>query len=213
MNETQLIKRTFIGRQLSDDEIEIALNNSNFTMKQFDKGNFLHLEDEECISLEILLVGDIVSMHIDEYGTVRIIHIYEYNEIVGGNILFGTSPKYPLSFFAKSQGVLLQINKTFLFDLFIKRPNILRQFLTLTADRAISLIKLAKRKPLRSSIMEYLHAQSLFQNSSAIILPISKSELAARFGVQRTSVSREFSRMEKDGLIKIYNIRTIEIVK
>lgn len=61
--------------------------------------------------------------------------------------------------------------------------------------------------------MEFLNAQSLFQNSTIITLPISKTELANRFGVQRTSVSREFSRMEKKGLIKLYNNKTIEIVK
>ena len=59
--------------------------------------------------------------------------------------------------------------------------------------------------------MEYLYSQSLFQGSSIITLPISKTELANRFGVQRTSVSREFSRMERDGLIKLNN-KAIEIL-
>jgi len=73
-------------------------------------------------------------------------------------------------------------------------------------------IKSGKQKPLRSLITEYLHFQSLLQNSATVTLPISKSELAATFGVQRTSVSREFSRMEKDGIISISdNKKTIKI--
>ncbi|MPN04975.1 hypothetical protein SDC9_152224 [bioreactor metagenome] len=87
----------------------------------------------------------------------------------------------------------------------------------LISDRAINLgskLKLPERKPLRESILEYLYSQSLLQNSKTITLPISKTELANRFRVQRTSVSREFSRLEKDGIIKLFDdTKKIEIVK
>lgn len=212
----KLVKQTFIGCQLPDDEIKAALNNCDLIIKHFDKGQWLHLEGDKCLYLEILLTGDIASLQIDECGNELIINTFQSNEIIAGNILFGTSPKYPLFFVAETNGELLQINKSFLFELFIRKPNILRQFLLLISDHAISLvnkIKLAKRKSLRNYIMEYLYTQSLFQNSTTITLPLSKTELASRFGVQRTSVSREFSKMEKDGLIKLYNNKTIEIVK
>ena len=205
MKYVDLIKNTFIGCQLTDDEIRMARKNSDLIIKHFYKGQFLHLEGEKCINLEILLVGSIVSMQIDEYGTELVINTFESYEIIAGNILFGTLPKYPLSFFSETEGTLLQVNKLFLFDLFIKRPKVLKQFLILISDRAISLggkIRLAKRKSLRNNIMEYLYSQTL---------PISKTELANRFGVQRTSVSREFSRMERDGLIKLNN-KAIEIL-
>ncbi|MGE4214156.1 MAG: Crp/Fnr family transcriptional regulator [Anaerotignaceae bacterium] len=217
MKYIKLIKQTFIGCQLTDDEIKMALNNYNFKIRHFHNGEVLHTEDEKCINLEILLIGSIENMQIDQFDNERIIKTFEPNEIIAGNILFGSFPKYPLSFLAQSEGTLLQVDKNFLFELFLKKPNILRQFLIQISDRAISLgskIKLAERKSLRENIMDYLHSQSLLQNSKTFNLPISKTELANRLGVQRTSVSREFSRMEKDGLIKLYDDnRTIEIVK
>jgi len=216
MKYIKLLKQTFIGHYLTEDEIKTGLNNFDLNIKHFDQGKWLHLEGDECLYLEILLIGDIVSLQIDEYGNERIIKIFQSNEIIAGNILFGTSPKYPLFFMAKTKGDLLQIDKSFLFELFIKKPDILRQFLILISDRAVSLgnkIRLAKRRSLRNYIMEFLYTQTLFQNSTTITLPITKTELASRLEVQRTSVSREFSRMEKDGLIKMHNNKTIEIVK
>lgn len=216
MKYIKLIRQTFIGSQLSDDEIKMALNNCTFKIKSFRNGELLHMEGEKCVNLEILLAGNIINMQIDQFDNERIIKNFEPYEIIAGNILFGISPKYPLSFLTQSDGYLLQVDKEFLFELFINKTNILRQFLTLISDRAINLgskLKLPERKPLRESIMEYLHSQSLLHNSNIITLPISKTELANRFGVQRTSVSREFSRMEKDGLIKLYDDnKTIEIV-
>lgn len=216
MKYIKLLKQTFIGYYLTEDEIKTGLNNFDLNIKHFDQGKWLHLEGDECLYLEILLIGDIVSLQIDECGNERIINIFQSNEIIAGNILFGTSPKYPLFFMAKTKGDLLQIDKSFLFELFIKKPDILRQFLILISDRAVSLgnkIRLAKRRSLRNYIMEFLYTQTLFQNSTTITLPITKTELASRLEVQRTSVSREFSRMEKDGLIKMHNNKTIEIVK
>lgn len=216
MEYLKLIKRTFVGSHLTEEEIQTALNNRNFIIKHFRRGEFLHLEGDECLCLEILLTGSIVSTQTDEYGTELRIWVFEVTQIIAGNILFGPEPKYPLSFLAESEGIVLQINKSFLFQLFVEKPVILRQFLSLISERAISLgskIKLARRKPLRDNIMEYLHLQSLYQNSAIITLPISKTDLAHRFGVQRTSVSREFVRMERDGLIVLHDDnKTVEIL-
>lgn len=155
-------------------------------------------------------------MQTDEYGNELIIKNFETNELLAGNILYGSSPKYQLSFLAQSNGYLLQVNKSFLFKLFIKKPNILKHFLTLISDRAIYLgdkFKFNRKKSIRELIMEYLHSQCILQDSNIITLPISKSELANRFGVHRTSVSREFSRMEKDGLISFCNnYKTIKLL-
>ncbi|MDD3414589.1 MAG: helix-turn-helix domain-containing protein, partial [Lachnospiraceae bacterium] len=59
-----------------------------------------------------------------------------------------------------------------------------------------------------------LNSQCIIQNSRTIILKKTKQELADLFGVQRTSISREFTRMEKDGLIIIdRNNNIIELLK
>ncbi|MEL7648078.1 MAG: Crp/Fnr family transcriptional regulator [Sedimentibacter sp.] len=217
MKYIKLIKHTFIGSQLNDDEIHTALHNCSFSITHFNKGEVLHIEGDDCLYLEILLTGSIVNMKIDQNGNELMVNNFEYNDMIGGNILFGSFPKYPFNFIAKTNGSLLQIKKHYLFSLFIKKPDILKQFLTIVSDRAANIVRKVnhvEHKQLRDLIMEYLNSQSNLQNSATIALQISKRELADRFGVQRTSVSREFSRMKKDGLIMIHSDnKTIEILK
>jgi len=208
MDYVQLIKQSYPGQFMTKAEIDDALHNSFFTLKHFHKDEVLHLEGEVCHCLEVLLAGDIVNLQTDQYGNELVVYQFKNTEVIAGNILFGNSPKYPLSFIAHSDGVLLQINKTFLFELFLKKPTILKHFLTIISNRSAVLgkkIKLAERKSLRELILEYLHAQRSHQNSNTIVLTLSKKEMAEHFGVQRTSVSREFSRMEKDGLIQLHD--------
>ena len=59
--------------------------------------------------------------------------------------------------------------------------------------------------------MSYLDYECKKQNSNIIRLSMTKKALAERIGVQRTSLSRELSKMREDGLIK-YDSDSIEIV-
>lgn len=69
------------------------------------------------------------------------------------------------------------------------------------------------RKSIRELITDYLLIQKDFQNSDVIIIPVTKTELAKCFQVHRTSVSREFRRMEQDKLIKIFlDKKTIQLL-
>ena len=66
-------------------------------------------------------------------------------------------------------------------------------------------IAMYTQKTLRENLVDYLSALSIAQNSSTVILPITKKELADYFGVQRPSLFRELRRMKDEELIEINN--------
>jgi CRP-like cAMP-binding protein len=66
-------------------------------------------------------------------------------------------------------------------------------------------------RSLREKIISYLKVQIHRQASERIELKESKKALAERFGVQRTSLSRELKKMKEDGLID-YSVNWIEIL-
>ncbi|NLN06965.1 MAG: winged helix-turn-helix domain-containing protein [Firmicutes bacterium] len=68
------------------------------------------------------------------------------------------------------------------------------------------------RKTIREKVLSYLEYESRRQHSRQIILPCTKKELAEKFGVRRTSLSRELARMRTDGLID-YNARSITLLE
>jgi len=53
--------------------------------------------------------------------------------------------------------------------------------------------------------------ESYVQKSNIIKLEVTKKDLAEKFGVQRSSLSRELNKMRKDGLIE-YDAYSITIV-
>lgn len=57
---------------------------------------------------------------------------------------------------------------------------------------------------LRGRIAEYLHDEMKQNHSQTLYIPYTREELAALLGVNRSALSRELSRMAREGLISVY---------
>ena len=71
-------------------------------------------------------------------------------------------------------------------------------------------IKHYVNRTIRESLVSFLDYERKSQESDCIVLPMSKTALAEKIGVQRTSLSRELARMRIEGLIDFAG-RTIRI--
>ena len=115
---------------------------------------------------------------------------------------------------AERPSMILEINKEVLFKMFKDNPNFLKTYLQYISDNAYILsdkLKHYVHKTIREKMISYLEYESKRQNSNHIKLSITKSALAEKLGVQRTSLSRELSKMRDDGLI-LFDAKSITIL-
>jgi len=199
-----LIRKTTLLSSLSDKDLLTNLSNGKFKIVSFKKNSVIHFDGELCSKLEIILSGKVVVDRIDESGNLLTISEFFSDDILGGNLLFSKNPYYPMTISTQLPTDILKIDREMLFELFCHYPKFLRTYLELISDHALILgdkIKHYVNKTIRESIMNYLHYESKKQNSKHIRLNITKKALAERFGIQRTSLSRELAKMRKDGLI------------
>ena len=209
-----LIGTSVLLHSLSVDEINSYLRDGSFIVSTYGKNNIVHFSGEVCLKLEIILSGKVTVEHIDESGNLMTIAEFYDNEILGGNLLFSKNPHYPMTITAKQPAVVLEINKERLFELLSNNHDFLRSYLEFVSDHATILgdrIKRYVNKTIRECIMNYLAYERQKQNSNQIRLNITKKALAEKIGVQRTSLSRELSKMRRDGLIR-YDAKSIELL-
>ncbi len=169
---------------------------------------------EICSKLEIILSGKVVIERIDESGNLMTIAEFFSGDILGGNLIFSKNPYYPMTVTTKQPTVILNINKTLLFQLFADNNDFLRSYLEYASDHTVILgekIKHYVNKTIRESITFYLEYELKQQNGNIIKLGMTKKALAEKIGVQRTSLSRELAKMRKDGLIK-FDAYSIELL-
>lgn len=213
-NNLSLMNKCSLFNSFSSKELEKLLKDGTFTVRNYPKGNIIHFEDEACTKLEIILHGLVVVERIDEEGNILTISEFLNGDLLGGNLLFSRNPRYPMTITAKGSTTIIEIQKERLFQLFIDYPDFLRLYLGFVSDHAFILgdkIRHYVNKTIRESIINYIKYEQAKQNSKTIRLDVTKKALAEKIGVQRTSLSRELSKMKNEGLI-LYDSKTLTLL-
>lgn len=208
------MKQVDLIKSIKSEEIELFLNEGSFKTTEYGKNNIVHFVGEVCSKLEIILSGKVVIERIDESGNLMTIAEFFSGDVLGGNLMFSKNPHYPMTATTKQPTVILEINKTRLFQLFSDNHDFLRSYLEYVSDHTVILgdrIKHYVNRTIRESIMSYLDYELKKQNGNIIKLSITKKALAEKIGVQRTSLSRELAKMRDDGLIK-FDLDSIELL-
>jgi len=214
-NIDSLIYHATLLQELKAEDIKRHIKNNRFKIKSYSKDTVIHFEGETCNKLEIILTGEIVVERIDEAGGLLTIAEFLTNDILGGNLLFSKNPQYPMTITSKQPTVILEIDKELLFDLFCKNPFFLRRYLEYVSDHSTILsfkIKSNVNRTIRENVISFLEHEKKKQNSNRIVLNMTKKALADKIGVQRTSLSRELSKMKKDGIID-FDAESITILR
>jgi len=203
-NEIQLMDQIPLFHSLTVEERKKHLQEGRFHLAAHDPGRIIHLEGDNCTSMEVLLAGTLVVERIDLSGDVLTVAEFNQGDVLGGNLIFASKPQYPMTITARSQVKLLEVNKKVVLELCRQNTGFLEAFLSLISNYTFLLgekIKHDVRRPLRDKIISYLEVERKRQQTSCVQLPMSKKALAERLGVQRTSLSRELQKMKQEGLV------------
>ena len=194
-----------ITKHIPDEKYTELIKSRAINIRRYSKGCCMHLENDKCTHLEVIIEGNVSIDRIDEEGNIMCVANFTKTDIIGGNLLFSKTSSYPMSIFAKSDVTVLQIKKEDLFNLMREYPDFLRAYLENISDNAFILgdrIRGYVKLTLRQILNNYLKKQSQIQKSDIIKLNMTKKDLALLIGVQRTSLSRELAKMRKDKLIE-----------
>lgn len=200
--------------KLSYEDLHNLLNETDYKVRSYSKGDIIFTEDEECKNLSIILSGSIEIQKIDALGKVLIIAEFKDGNTFGENLIFGNKNTFPMTVISKTDTVIIHIQKDSIVKLCQKNADFLYSFLNIISNRAFVLsskLKEVTLKTIRQKICEFLTDRYSKGNDLSIKLGMTKREWADKLGVQRPSLSRELINMKEEGLID-YNRDTIIII-
>lgn len=201
---TESVKGIPLLEALPGETLDSRIRQGEIMIKTFRKGQLLHTEGERCRALEVILSGRVVVERITREGNLMTIAAFQRGDCIGGNLLFSSDPVYHLAVTAKQASQVMVIPRETLFDLLQENPGFLTRYLQEVADNAQVLegkLRYVVNLSIRQRVLNFLNAEQRRQGSRRVILPSSKTALAAQLGVQRSSLSRELQRMREEGLI------------
>lgn len=212
-NYIDAILSTDLFNGFSKDGLIHLFKSSSYRLTKYEKGQIIHIQNELCESMDMILEGKLSVQKIDEGGNVLKVAVFSGGDILGANLLFSNSNSYPMTIVSESKTVILHIYKELILELSQKNINFMASLLTVISNKTLVLtdkIDAISLKTIRQRINDFLKYEYHVQKSNVIKLNISKKDLAERLGIQRTSLSRELNKMRKDGLID-YDSRTITV--
>lgn len=179
----------------------------------YPKGCIIALQGDRCVTLDLIQQGSVALENIDEEGRLFVAQILKTGEVCGPTLLFGSSNIYPMQVVAHTETTLLRLRKEAVLTLCEQDEGVLLSLLRIISDRAHQLGTTVNRLStltLRESLLAHLSLLRSRQQTSSVVLPTSKKELAEYLGFARTSVSRELAALEKEGVLTVDG-RTIEL--
>ncbi len=178
----------------------------NPNIKTCTKGQVIHLEGDPCTIAEYILEGHLHVKRYDREGRTLMIERFVSGDVIGANLIFSSKSTYPMSIIAQTDCRLLQIDPQTLLGWCKDNTFFLCALLKEISDKAnvlISAVNKTSTGTLREKLLAYFEEILEVQGNTdrVIELMVTKTELAERFGVARTSLSRELHRMAQDGLL------------
>lgn len=195
------------------EELASMFNSSECEIKRYAKDQVVHLQNEVCRTMEIILEGKVAVQKIDEEGNVLTINVFSAPDVIGAHLVFSTNNFYPMTVVSETDTVILRLPREFITELGRRNLDFMVALLGTISDRMLILadkIRTISHKTIRRQIIAFLTYEYHLQKKPVIRLNYSKKELAERLGVQRSSLSRELNKMRREGLLE-YDARTITL--
>lgn len=181
--------------------------------KQHEKGEMLIGIDHVVEDIGILLGGRLSIAKEDIHGNLHLLREVSPCEVYTAEIVCTPTRQSPLNISCKTDATVMTfpydavVNGGFLSD--AVRCKLMKNLLEIVANlniRQLYKIDILSKKSLRERVCMYLSIQQK-KKSSNLSLSLNREELACYLCVDRSALSRELGRMQKEGLISFHKNR------
>lgn len=194
---------------LSETELIRFLNCSKSRVVKFEKGETVFMAGGEANNAGVVLSGRVYLENNDFLGNKSIVTEFTQGRCFGESYAFAPITELPFNIVAKENSEILIFDIKRLTNPCEKRcvcheyltNNLLRTMAKKHCELNDKISHLTKRST-REKLISYLSEQSKKQKSLSVNVPFNRQELADYLAVERSAMSKELARMQKEGIIE-----------
>ena len=205
---TALLKQVPLFSGLTDPEFEFLA--SRVVPRRFGTGELIFAEAEPCAGLYVIESGNVRIFKTSAGGREQVLSIEGAGHSIAELPVFDGGT-YPASAQAVSDCSLLFVSKKDFQSLCLQHPDVALKVLRVVGARLRGLVGIIEelsfttvRHRLAAMLVRLAKSDGQRQGDTiTITLPANNNELAAQIGTVRELVSRNLSRLQSEGLIRI----------
>lgn len=206
----QFLARTQLFSGNSEEEIKAMLKCLGAMEKFYGKGDVIYHEGDCITNMGMVLSGSVWMENDDLWGNTSILSHMEAGQLFGET--YACLPGEPLMVrvVAAEPTHVLFLDAVRLMRVCRNtcghHARLIRNLLMSSAEKNLNLSRRifhTSPKTIRGRLLAYLSFQASRQNSREFTIPFNRQQLADYLSVDRSALSNELSKMQKEGLIEV----------
>lgn len=205
-----LLRETSLLRLMRDDELDLLMSCFAPRVRRYQKGELLLLAGYETRETGILLEGQILALkNTPDGASVAITQMGPGG--LFGDVLSGSSQRSPVSIMAQTACLALYLPYDKIIQpcaqLHDSHLQLLKNLVQTISNKYFALdrrVELLICKSLRTRISLWLLEQAEAAGSDTFAVPLTRAGLAEYLNCDRSALSRELGRMQREGLIETF---------
>ena len=205
-----LLRETSLLRLMRDDELDLLMSCFAPRVRRYQKGELLLLAGYETRETGILLEGQILALkNTPDGASVAITQMGPGG--LFGDVLSGSSQRSPVSIMAQTACLALYLPYDKIIQpcaqLHDSHLQLLKNLVQTISNKYFALdrrVELLICKSLRTRISLWLLEQAEQAGSDTFSVPLTRAGLAEYLNCDRSALSRELGRMQREGLIETF---------
>ena len=206
---TDILQNSMLFRFMSEDEIRAALSFFHAQEKQFEKGTCIFHAGMLTDRMGLVLSGSVTIENNDIWGNRTILsHVGKgqffaetYAYLPDEPLLVDVTANENCRILFLSIGSIMKSS-----DFSVWMMKFVRNLLNVTAHKNLTLSGRSfhtASKTIRARVLSYLNSVSLQKNRREFDIPFDRQQLADYLNLDRSALSKELGKMQRDGLITV----------
>ncbi len=208
--DTFCLSKTSLFRGIPPQDIEAMLGCLKATTKTYKRGETIYSEGETITAMGMVLSGSVSIENDDIWGNKSILDKVGPGQVFAENYACVPGEPLMISAVATEPTEVLFLSTECMFTVcphacgFHNR--LIRNMLTIAAQKSLSLsrrIMHTSSKSIRGRLLSFLSFQATKNGCREFDIPFNRQQLADYLSVDRSAMSNELSKMQRDGIIAV----------
>jgi len=212
------VRGTTLFRGLTDEDIQKMGECITARERVYERGSFIFHTGDDVRSVYYIISGSVHILDEDFWGNRSIIEVMGKDILFGEAYVFSAMESHLVSVVAAENSVILEIDPKTLFETCPKQcechMQLVRNVLSIVSTKIVRLTEkmiYVTQRSIRDKLLLYLSKCAQKAKSNSFDILYSRQQLADYLCIDRSALSHELSRMQKQGLLK-YNKHHFELL-
>lgn len=204
------LSKSVLFRGISPEEVKSMMSCLQTTTKSYPRGAIIHHAGDTICSMGMVLSGSVSIENDDIWGNKSILDRVTPGQIFAENYACVPGERLMVNVVAAEPTEVLFLNTDKMFTVCTNscgfHNRLVRNMLSISAQKSLNLsrrIMHTSSKSIRGRLLSYLSFQATKHGSLEFEIPFNRQQLADYLSVDRSAMSNELSKMQRDGLLKV----------